>query len=250
MNQFQFITGKHELCKLPEEWRLLELIRQHRYQKHLVSANPDREDCKRIIENSRIKIINNSKKILNQTIDEKDFKKIFIKVKKFLFNKHSQISGSFFDSLMISFLGPLTFHISKIAYEIYHFDEVYISHPVKQENRKSEIYGCIKTKTCGWVGWFLLEDDRSIVNSKTKYVWLTVKDHFKQETAINELFSKRNKYREERLNRAFRRLITDRQWYHEELKIFFDSFREIEIDNYEDSPDISFRINAGDYDEE
>jgi hypothetical protein len=151
---------------------------------------------------------------------------------------------------MISFLGPLTFHISKIAYEIWHFDEVYISHPVKQENRKSEIYGCIKTKTCGWVAWLLLEDDRSLVNSKTKYVWLTVKDHFKQETAISELFRKRNRYREERLNRAFRRLISDRQWYHDDLDNFFESFKSIEIDNYQDFMDFSFRINAGDYEEE
>ena len=247
MNQFQFTTGKYDLCKLPEEWRLLELIRHHRYQKHLVSANPDREDCKRIAENSRIKIINNSKKIYNQTVDEKDFKEIFIKVKKYLYNKHSQISGSFFDSLMISFLGPLTFHISKIAYEIYDFDEVYISHPEKKENRKSEIYGCINTKTCGWVAWLLLEDDRSLVNSKTKYVWLTVKDYFNQETAIKELFAKRNKFREVSF---IRRLVSNRQWYHEDLENFFESFRSIEIDNYRESLDISFRINAGDYDEE
>jgi len=250
MNQFQFTTGKYDLCKLPEEWRLLELIRQHKYQKHLERANPEREDCKRIVENSRTKIINASKKIFNQTVDEKDFKEIFIKVKKFFYNKHSQISGSFFDSLMISFLGPLTFHISKTAYEIHDFDEVYISHPEKKENRKSEIYGCINTKTCGWVAWLLLEDDRSLVNSKTKYVWLTVKDHFKQETAISELFRKRNRYREERLNRAFRRLISDRQWYHDDLDNFFESFKSIEIDNYRDFIDISFRINAGDYEEE
>ena len=250
MNQFQFTTGKYDLCKLPEEWRLLELIRQHKYQKHLEGANPDREDCKRIVENSRTKIINASKKIFNQTVDEKDFKEIFIKVKKFFYNKHSQISGSFFDSLMISFLGPLTFHISKIAYEIYDFDEVYISHPVKEENKKSGLYGCINTKTCGWVGWLLLEDDGSLFNSKTKYVWLTVKDHFKQETAIKELFAKRNKFREVSFNRALRRLITDRQWYHEDLENFFESFRSAEIDNYEDFLDISFRINAGDYDEE
>jgi hypothetical protein len=249
MNQFQFKTGKHELCKLPEEWRLLELIRQYRYHDHLLGANPDREDCKRIAENSRMKIIHSSKEIFNQTVDKKDFKEIFIRAKKFFYNKNSQISGSFFDSLMITFLGPLTFHISKIAYEIWHFDEVFISHPVKQENRKSEVYGCINTKTCGWVAWLLMEDDRSLVNSKTKYAWLTVKDHFKQETAISELFRKRNRYREERLNRAFRRLISDRQWYHDDLDNFFESFRSIEIGNYEDSPNISFRINAGDYDE-
>jgi hypothetical protein len=250
MNQFQFTTGKYELCKLPEEWRLLELIRQHKYQKHLESANPDREDCKRIVENSRKKIINESKKIFNQTVDEKDFKEIFIKVKKFFYNKHSKISGSFFDSLMISFLGPLTFHISKIAYEIWHFDEVYISHPVKEENRKSEIYGCINTKTCGWVAWLLLEDDRSSVNSKTKYVWLTVKDYFNQETAIKELFAKRNRFKEVSFSKAFSRLVTNRQWYHEDLENFFESFREIEIDNYSDFMDFSFRIDAGDYEEE
>jgi len=249
MNQFQFTTGKYDLCKLPEEWRLLELIRQYKYQKHLEGANPDREDCKRIVENSRTKIINASKKIFNQTVDEKDFKEIFIKVKKFFYNKHSQISGSFFDSLMISFLGPLTFHISKIAYEIWHFDEVYISHPEKKENRKSEIYGCINTKTCGWVAWLLLEGDRSLVNSKTKYVWLTVKDYFNQETAIKELFAKRNRFKEVSFSKAFSRLVTNRQWYHVDLENFFESFREIEIDNYEDFMNISFRINAGDYEE-
>jgi hypothetical protein len=250
MNQFQFTTGKYDLCKLPEEWRLLELIRHYKYQKHLEEANPDREDCKRIAENSRRKIINDTKKIFNQTVDEKNFKEIFIKVKKFFYNKHSQISGSFFDSLMISFLGPLTFHISKIAYEIWHFDEVYISHPEKKENRKSEIYGCINTKTCGWVAWLLLEGDRSLVNSKTKYVWLTVKDYFNQETAIKELFAKRNRFKEVSFSKAFSRLVTNRQWYHEDLENFFESFREIEIDNYQDFMDFSFRIDAGDYEEE
>jgi hypothetical protein len=250
MNQFQFTTGKYDLCKLPEEWRLLELIRHYKYQKHLEEANPDREDCKRIAENSRRKIINDTKKIFNQTVDEKNFKEIFIKVKKFFYNKHSQISGSFFDSLMISFLGPLTFHISKIAYEIWHFDEVYISHPEKKENRKSEIYGCINTKTCGWVAWLLLEGDRSLVNSKTKYVWLTVKNYFNQETAIKELFAKRNRFKEVSFSKAFSRFVTDRQWYHEDLENFFESFKSIEIDNYRDFMDISFRINAGDYEEE
>lgn len=247
MNQFQFTTGQYDLCKLPEEWRLLELIRQHKYQKHIEEANPDREDCKRITENSKTKIINLSKKVFNKTVDEKDFKEIFIKVKKFFYNKYSQISGSFFDSLMITFLGPLTFHISKIAYEIYDFEEVYISHAEKKENGKIEIYGCINTRTCGWVAWLLLEDDRSSVNFKFKYVWLTVKDYFNQETAIKALFVKRNKFREVSF---IRRLVSNRQWYHDDLANFFESFRSVEIDNYEDSLDISFRINAGDYDEE
>lgn len=79
MNQFQFTTGKYDLCKLPEEWRLLELIRQHKYQKHLEGANPDREDCKRIVENSRTKIINASKKYSIKQLMKRILKKFLLR---------------------------------------------------------------------------------------------------------------------------------------------------------------------------
>lgn len=246
MKHFLFERSTGGLCKLPDEWRLLELIRQHKYQKFLSDLNEDHGRLKDISDTSRNKIILYSKKLLNKKIIEKDFKEIFLEVKKFFFNKNSQISGSFFNSLMSTFLGPLTFHISRIAYDIDDFEEVYISYPIKVEDKKSEIYGCIKTKTCGWIAWHLLEDDKSLIKSNTKYVWLSVKDHFKKETALNELIDKRNKYRFGRTGRALKRFfVTDRLWYHEDLAKLFQSFRPIEISDY--SENLGFSYNAADY---
>jgi len=248
MKPFLFERTTGGLCKLPDEWRLLELIRHYKYQKFLSDLNEDRPHLKQISENSENKIILYSKKLLNKKITRKDFKEVFIEIKKNFFNKNSQISGSFYSSLMSTFLGPLTFHISRIAYDIDDFEEVYISYPIKVEKKKSEIYGCIKTKTCGWIAWHLLEDDKSLIKSTTKYVWLSVKDHFKKETALNELSDKRNKYRFGRAGRALSRFfVTDRLWYHEELAKLFQAFRPVEISDY--SENLGFSYNAADYDE-
>jgi len=234
------------LSKLPEEWRLLELIRHYKYQKFLSDLNEDKPHLKEICENSKKKIIILAKKLLNKKINEGEIKDVFIEIKRFFFNKNSQISDSFFSSLMSTFLGPLTFHISRIAYDIDDFEEVYISQPIKNEDNKSEVYGCIKTKTCGWIAWRLLEGDKSLTKSTTNYVWLTVKDHFKRETALNELSDKRNKYRFGRTGRALKRFfVSDRLWYHEELAKLFQSFRSIEISDY--SENLGFSYNAADY---
>jgi len=56
MKEFTF-NSKDNLCKLPEEWRLLELLRQYKYANYLANLNTNSQSLRDISKNIEEKII-------------------------------------------------------------------------------------------------------------------------------------------------------------------------------------------------
>ena len=236
MKSYEFIEdNKHSgLCKLPEEWRILESLKYYRFQKNLkdFADNPIPATSKKTAE----KIIVLSKKILKKEVKEEDFEKLFIDIKKFFFNKDTALSGSINTCLMDSYLGPLDFNNSRIYYDIDDFKEVHVQARDKKMMGRQYAYGLIKTESCGWIGWMIVQGDKALQKKLTsKYVYLTTMNQFKMKTAQEDLFAKYQKYNSEVLQRGLKRFfINNRFWFHDDQEKLDNSLREVTIDNYSD----------------
>ena len=81
--------------------------------------------------------------------------------------------------------------------------------------------GSIKSKTCGWIAWMLVEGDKSFFTHKSltsEYQYLVTMNHHKIETARGEIFEKLNKYKQTKEGRTFKRFfISSTFWFHEDL---------------------------------
>jgi hypothetical protein len=236
MDQFQFTTGKHELCKLPEEWKLLELLRQYKILLRLTFWNkPNLESAKKHAK----KIILLSKKILNLDITEDDFKKLHLEILDVFVNKKSELKNSIVDSLMKYNLGPLSFDSCGIIFDIDDFKEVFVQ-STSTKFSKDTIFGLINSKKLGWIGWALVYADKSIVVN-SDYMWLTNFNHFKKESCLKDIYEKINKFKNERSSRSLKRwLFTSSFWFDEDLNKLMDSLDQITLYNLSSAPRVYY----------
>ncbi len=233
MEQFKFLPHKKTgYCKLSEHWRIYESLRYYRFQKDLkdFANNPKPEVAKKTAK----KIISLTKKIMKETVSEDDFDKLFKRLKEFFFHKKTILNNSITSCLMECYLGPLDFLNARIYYNIDDFQEVYLQGPDNKMKDREFAYGLIKSKTCGWIGWMLVRGDKALSKSLTsKYMYLISMNHFKMETARDELFTKYRKYNAEVLQRGLKRFfIGSRFWFHDDLENLKNSLRPVILDDY------------------
>jgi hypothetical protein len=96
-------------------------------------------------------------------------------------------------------------------------------------------YGCIKSKTTGWIGWMLLYDvDKSggltYLTKKidfSKFIFLISMNHFSRDSALTDVFDQyNNQFKPNLLSRHFKRFfIKNRFWFHEDMEKLRDNFR-------------------------
>jgi hypothetical protein len=241
MEKFLFKPdGNEGLCKLPNEWRLLESLRHYFFLIHLkdFGGEPINEPYIK----AATKIISYGKQILKIKISQNDFVKVYKEIREIFFHKNAELKNSITKSMMDLYLGPLGFKNSRVQYDIDDFEEVYVEANTKTVNR-DYTWGCIKSKSCGWAGWILVHADKA----KQKN-FLTSINHFKKETLIDELFQKYAKFKNEKIGRSLKRFfISNTFWYHDDYEKFEKGFKAVMIDNYADI--MGAFITGNDHDE-
>ena len=195
--------------KLDERWRIYELMRQHAYISSHGYAN---KPYPKKVEKSQKKIISTVKKVLKKKIEIDDFDKLDSEITDFFFKEkpkhkwgHLPLLGPIGKSYINSSGGALL--------DLEDIEEVYL----ETEN----FSGSIKSKTCGWIAWMLVEGDKSFFTHKSltsEYQYLVTMNHHKIETAREEIFEKLNKYKQTKEGRTLKRFfISNRFWFHEDL---------------------------------
>lgn len=225
-----------ELCKLPDEWRFLELFRHYFYQINLrqfdgSSFSYDKSPAYP----TQINIIKLFKKNQNKLIEAENFEKEYEQIHQFFYNQNSYLKSSIVNNLMDRYLGPLGFKNSGIVYNINDFEEIYIVSNKKPMTDRHYIYGSIKSKIAGWCSWmFINEDNKSTKNSpSSKYIYLTSVNHFKMETSLQDVFEKKRKFEESKKSRILKKFfVSDSFWFHKDLEKFYNNFESIIIKNY------------------
>ena len=191
--------------KLDERWRIYELFRQHNYiNNHGLNGDPYPEKVKR----SQNKIISNVKKILNKNITPKEFKNINAEINDYFYkdkiDRKLPLLGPIGGACIASRGGAFL--------DLDDITEVYIL----SEN----FSGTIKSNTCGWISWILVEGDKTILNKDlvSDYEFLVSMNHFKAESAEREVAEKFIKYKNSKDGRTFKRFfIGNRFWFHDDL---------------------------------
>jgi hypothetical protein len=241
MEKFLFKPdGNEGLCKLPNEWRLLESLRHYFFLIHLKDFGD--EPINEPYIKAATKIISYGRQILKRKISEDDFIKVYKEIREIFFHKNAELKNSITKSMMDLYLGPLGFKNSRVQYDIDDFEEVYVEANTKTVNR-DYTWGCIKSKSCGWAGWILVHADKA----KQKN-FLTSINHFKKETLIDELFQKYAKFKNEKIGRSLKRFfISNTFWYHDDYEKFEKGFKAVMIDNYADI--MGAFITGNDHDE-
>jgi hypothetical protein len=241
MEKFLFKPdGNEGLCKLPDEWRLLESLRHYFFLIHLkdFGDEPINEPHIKVA----TKIISHGKQILKRKISQNDFVDVYKEIRGIFFHKSAELKNSITKSMMDLYLGPLGFKNSRVQYNIDDFEEVHVEANIKTENR-DYTWGCIKSKNCGWTGWILVHGDKA----KQK-IFLTGINHFKKETLIDELFQKYAKFKNEKLKRSLKRFfISNTFWYHDDFEKYEKGFKPVMIDYYADI--MGAFITGNDHDE-
>ena len=233
MEKFSFKEDNiFELCKLPEEWRFLELFRQFFFQLNLkdFADKPNLKPASKTKE----KIIKLYKKNYSKLIEEEYFEKEYEEIHQFFYNQNSNLKFSIINNLMDLYLGPLGFKNSGIIYDINDFEEIYIVSNKQPMRNREYVYGSIKSKISGWNAWMFLNGDKFIQDSLTsKYIYLISTNHFKLETALQDLFEKKRKFEENKTGRFLKRLfVSNSFWFHEDLNKFYNNFKSIIINDY------------------
>jgi hypothetical protein len=234
------------LCKLPDQWRFLELFRQYYYQINLkqFDGSPFSYDKSPAYETQK-KIIRLFKKNHNKLIEE-NFEKEYEEIHQFFYNQNSHLKFSIVNNLMDRYLGPLGFKNSGIFYDINDFEEIYIVSNKKAMTDRDCIYGTIKSKVAGWCSWMLInEDNKSTQNSSaSKYIHLTSVNHFKMENSLQNLFDKKRKFEESKTGRTLKKLfVSNSFWFHDDLDKFYNSFKSIIIDDYSKNEFSNYFLN-------
>lgn len=232
MKPFLFKPEKNSsICKLPEEWRILELFNQYT----IIVTRRD----KKLIQEYEQKIIKHVKDIINKKITVNDFKSVYTEIRNLFFHKESELKDTYTDSLMSAYLGPLGFNNFRILYDISDIEEVHLLGKIDYYVSDYYPYGCIKTKTAGWIGWILLYDgDKTGENwfkkerDLSKYIFLISINNFKKETALSNVTDQyNNQYKHNILSRHFKRFfINDKFWFHEDMKKLRNALTDIRLD--------------------
>jgi hypothetical protein len=225
---------------------LLELLRQYKYAKFLANLNTNSKSLHDISKNLEIKIIDYAKKILNRKITESDFVGTFQEIRKFFYNDYSKLTNSINTSLMQTYLGPLSYHSLRKLINIDDLKEIYIEASKTNMSDWESVHGCIKSETLGWTAWALVYGDKFMMKSLTsKHVWLTSMNHFKKGTALEELYHKMIRYKQETTQRSLKRIfISNNFWFHKDLNKLLEGISPIIFDDYSD--DAGFGYNAQD----
>lgn len=196
--------------KLDDRWILFELFSQHEFiSNYGYGNNPYPEKLKK----SEKKIIDSVKKIINRTIDIKDFPSVQKEITDYFYNNNlNHIWGR------VPLLGPIGSSYIKSSNGMFlnleDIEEVYVF--------KENFSGSIKSKSCGWISWQLMRGDKSIFTSESltsDYQYLVTMNHFKLESSKTELASKIIKYKHSKEGRTLKRFfVSNRFWFHDDLE--------------------------------
>jgi len=202
------------MIKVPEVWRILELFRIYK--------------CLDVYRSS---YTNELKKIENELI--KTYKKI---LKKDLlpyelpFEDLKEIYKIFDDAgiekRLFPYLGPASFYLKASLFvrqykilDIKDIEEVFVS---KENFKGKKMYGSIKSKSYGWSAWCLVDLKKK--DQKNIFTYVVSFNQFREETAYKEIFEKKFKYNEEKLQRSLKKFfISDRFWFHDDLEKYYQN---------------------------
>lgn len=233
MKKFVFTNSSlTHTCKLPDQWILFELLKQHSFQKKLkdFADNP----IPKTGDETANKIIKLTKKLLKRDIKSEEFENFYKELKDHFFHEEASLHNSILPYLMTNYLGPLGFSTTRFLFNLDDFTEVHIQGPDRKMMGRKYAYGFIKSETCGWIGWMLVTGDKALHKIQTSdYVWLTTHNHFKLETAKTDLFTKSAKYNNEVFGRGLKRFfITTRFWFHDDLQKLYRDLHPVFLDDY------------------
>jgi len=211
------------LAKLPEEWRIYELIKQHYYiTSHGFGSLPDSEKEER----SEKKIIKITKKILNKDIKKESIPLLSEEIENFFYGEHCKITNKKFGAFtMLGPIGSANITPDGLLLDLDDIKEVYV------ETELDRIWhtGCILSEKCGWIYWMLTQGDKPLPN----YEYLVTFNHHKKETAFGELTEKYIRFKRELTSRKFKRFFSsDYHWFHAELEKLQTSLPYINFFNY------------------
>jgi len=200
---------KNELIKVPEIWKIYTLNNIYDYVKTHGYANTPYPKKVKKAEDQILNFIKVQKK---KNIKISSIEKIIIETNKQFKEKKilGPITGPTGDSygtykgLFLDLNDIEDVYISKDKYETIINDKI----------DACDKYGVFKSKTCGWVGWIIAN-----ITKKDATTFLVSFNHFKKETAMSEVFSKLNKYNDEKVSRRLQKFfISNRFWYHDDLE--------------------------------
>ena len=206
--------GHSSLAKLPEQWRLFELFRQHDYiTTHGYSSSPYPEKVKR----SEEAIIKSAKKILKENIKKDYLPVLDDEIHKFFYGDNCKIINQNFGKLyMLGPIGSANISPDGKLLDLDDIKEVY----VETEGLKTYHIGTIHSENCGWICWMLTKGDKPLPD----YEYLVAFNHHKRETAFSEVIEKYHKFNREITGRKLKRFfIHNRFWYHDELEKLLES---------------------------
>lgn len=195
------------MIEVPEVWRLVELIQVHKYvRSHGYGGEPYPDKVKK----SEKKLISEVKRILNLNIKNDNFETITTDIEE-TFKLNNLFSDQY------PFIGPIGnfYHLNNgLFLDLDDIEKAYVS----LENFKGKkLYGSVKSKTCGWIAWCTVGLKKNVDRKEMDYV--VSFNHHKQETALGEMFEKKNKYNTENLKRKIKSIfISRRNWHHDDLE--------------------------------
>ena len=210
------------MIKVNEAWRLAELIGVHNYiLTHGYGGEPYPGKVKKSGEILKSQI----KKILKKDIniehlnDQEYLKSLSQDIQKIL-------KKPFSNQDQAPFLGPIgnLYNLHRNLFlDLEDIEEVYLS---DEKLKSGESYGSIKSKTCGWIAWYMINKDK-------KAVFIVAFNHHKQETSIKEMLEKKNKFNQEKVKRAIKSIfVSRRNWYHDDLEKLNDQLPYVPILKY------------------
>jgi len=195
------------MIKVPEVWRIIELFEIYKY-----------------LEFYRSRYTKELKKIENELIEtykyilKKDLSSDNLLLEDFLEEVYEIFDDAGIEKGLFPYLGPANFvQRQKKFLNIKDIEEVFVS---KENFKGKKMYGSIKSKSYGWSAWCLVDLKKK--DQKNIFTYVVSFNQFREETAYKEIFEKKFKYNEEKLQRSIKKIfISDRFWFHDDLEKYY-----------------------------